>query len=164
MPRLRLSESIKENPTSKRDRKHRASHDPQPQPRARPVGAPFSGPELLRRVLLGLITALIVARPLVLGEDPGLLDRSSNATGLVLTLLWFMAAVGWALWRAWSGQASWSWSAVEGGLLGVVGAVMVSAVGAASYKQPAWLIVSEWFVLVIAFVLVRDLARNEGDN
>jgi O-antigen ligase len=114
--------------------------------------------------LLGLITALIVARPLVLGEDPGLLDRSSNATGLVLTLLWFLAAVGWALWRAWSGQASWSVSAVEGGLLAVVGAVMASAVGAASYKQPAWLIVSEWLVFLIAFVLVRQLARTEGDN
>jgi hypothetical protein len=125
---------------------------------------PVSGPELLRRSLLGLITALIVARPLVLGEDPGLLDRSSNATGLVLTLLWFLAAVGWALWRAWSGQASWSLSAVEGGLLAVVGAVMASAMGAASYKQPAWLIVSEWLVVLIAFVLVRQLARTEGEN
>jgi O-antigen ligase len=114
--------------------------------------------------LLGLITALIVARPLVLGEDPGLLDRSSSATGLVLTLLWFLAAVGWALWRGWSGQASWSLGAVEGGLLAVVGAVMTSALGAASYKQPAWLIVSEWLVFLIAFVLVRQLARTEGDN
>ena len=53
---------------------------------------------------------------------------------------------------------------MTGPLLAVVGAVTASAVGAASYKQPAWLIVSEWFVLVIAFVLVRDLARTEGDN
>ena len=41
---------------------------------------------------------------------------------------------------------------------------MASAVGAASYKQPAWLIVSEWLVVLIAFVLVRQLARTEGDN
>jgi len=107
---------------------------------------------------------LIVARPLVLGEDPGLLDNTSSATGLTLTLLWFLAAVGWAAWRAWSGQASWPVSAVEGGLLAVIGAVMASAIGAASYKHPAWLIVSEWFVFLIAFVLVRQLARTEGDN
>ena len=31
------------------------------------------GPEYLRRGLLGLVTALLVARPLVLGEDPGML-------------------------------------------------------------------------------------------
>jgi hypothetical protein len=129
-----------------------------------PVSATFSGPELLRRLLLGLITALIVARPLVLGEDPGLLDHASGAAGLTLTLLWFLAAVGWAIWRAWSRQSSWSMSVVEGGLLAIVGAVMASAVSAASYKQPALLIASEWFVFLIAFVLVRQLARTEGDN
>jgi hypothetical protein len=33
---------------------------------------------LLRRALLGLITALLVARPLLAGTDPGrLLDRKS---------------------------------------------------------------------------------------
>jgi hypothetical protein len=115
-------------------------------------------------LLLVLITALIVARPLVLGEDPGLLDYSSSGTGLVLTLLWFLAAVGWAVWRAWSGEASPLLSAVEGGLLLVVAGVMASAVGAASYKHPAWLIVSEWFVFLIVYVLVRQLARTEGEN
>jgi tetratricopeptide (TPR) repeat protein len=101
---------------------------------------------------------------LVLGEDPGLLDQSSSGTGLVLTLVWFLAAVGWAVWRAWSGEASPLLSAVEGGLLVVVGTVMASALGAASYKHPAWLIVSEWFVFLIVFVLVRQLVRTEGEN
>jgi O-antigen ligase len=129
-----------------------------------PGPAFLSGPELLRRFLLFLITALIVARPLVLGEDPGLMDRSSSGAGLTLTLLWFLAAVGWAVWRAWSGQAGWPMSAVEGGLLAVVGAVLASAIGAASYKYPAWLIASEWFAFLIAFVLIRQLALTEGDN
>src|SRR5207245_9944383 len=83
----------------------------------RPGPVHHSGPERLRGVLLGLVTALIVARPLVLGEDPGLLDQSSSATGLVLTLLWFLAAVGWAVWRAWSGETSWTVRAAQGGLL-----------------------------------------------
>src|SRR5205807_5343412 len=148
----------KEKTTSRRKKHRSAVETTASRPvSGRPVPIGITGPELLRRLLLGLVTALIVARPLVLGEDPGLLDHSSSATGLTLTLLWFLAAVGWAVWRAWSGEASWPVSAVEGGLLAVVVAVMISAVGAASYKHPAWLIASEWFVFLIAFVLVRQL-------
>ncbi len=121
-------------------------------------------PEFLRRLLLGLVTALIVARPLVLGEDPGLVDHLSGAAGLVLTLLWLVAAVGWAVWRAWSQQAGWRASVVEGALLVVVILVFVSALGTASYKHPAWLIASEWFVLLVAFCLIRQLAVTSGDN
>jgi tetratricopeptide (TPR) repeat protein len=121
-------------------------------------------PEFLRRLLLGLVTALVVARPLVLGEDPGLLDHLSGAAGLVLSFLWLVAAVGWAVWRAWSGQAGWRASAVEGALFAVVILVFVSAIGAASYKHPAWLIASEWFILLVAFCLVRQLAVTPGDN
>jgi O-antigen ligase len=119
---------------------------------------------LLRRFLLFVITALIVARPLVLGEDPGLLDQASGAAGLTLTLLWFLTAVGWAVWRGWSGQVGWPIGAVEGGLLAVAGAAMASAIGAASYKYPAWLIASEWLTFLIVFILVRQLARTEGDS
>jgi O-antigen ligase/tetratricopeptide (TPR) repeat protein len=111
-----------------------------------------------------LITALIVARPLVLGEDPGLLDRLSGWAGLVLSLLWLFAAAGWAVWRAWSGQTAWRASAVEACLLAAVVLVFFSAAAAASYKHPAWLIASEWFVLLVAFCLVRQLAITPGDN
>jgi len=112
-----------------------------------PVGP---GPEILRRLLLGLITALIVARPLVLGEDPGLIDRLSDASNLFLSLLWLLAAVGWAAWRAWSRQGTWYGSLVEAGLLLVVMLVSVSA-ATAKYKHPAYLIACEWFVLLAAF-------------
>ncbi len=60
-----------------------------------------SGPVLLRRLLLVLVTALIVARPLVLGEEPGLSANLADPWGMVLTLLWLLAAVGWAAWRYW---------------------------------------------------------------
>src|SRR5207244_752280 len=55
--------------------------------------------ETLRRGLLALVTALIVARPLVLGEDPGLKDPLSSASGLLLSMLWFVAAVAYAACR-----------------------------------------------------------------
>jgi hypothetical protein len=109
--------------------------------------------------LLALVTTLIVARPLVLGEDPGLLNRLSSAWSLVLSLLWFVAAIGWAAWRAWSRQ-TWRGSGVEAGLLGVAGLMWLSSGVAAHYQHPALLIASEWLVLVCAFCLVRQLART----
>jgi hypothetical protein len=120
--------------------------------------------ELLRRILLGFVTALIVARPLVLGEDPGLLDPLSSATGLVLSLLWFVAAVGWAVWRAWSRQGSGESKRLEGGLALVAVLVFVSALGVARYRHPAVLIACEWVILVLAFGLVRELVQSAAES
>jgi O-antigen ligase len=114
--------------------------------------------------VLALITALIVARPLVLGEDPGLTSPLSNAAGLYLSVLWFVAAVGWAAWRAWAGQQTKLVGIVEAGLLTVVGLVFVSAAAAARYKHPAWLIAWEWVVLFLVFLLVRQLASTAPER
>jgi O-antigen ligase len=123
------------------------------------------GPELLRRLLLGWITALMVARPLILGEDPGLLANGlSDASNLVLSLLWLAAGAGWAAWRAWSRQGTWCGSLVEPGLLGVAGLSFVSAQWAAAYHHPAYLIAWEWLVLVVVFCLIRQLAQTAADN
>lgn len=128
-------------------------------PAAHATGSP-SAPELFRRTVLLLVTALIVARPLVLGEDPGLLDHLSDPGGLLLAFLWLVAALFWAVWRAWSGDTSWRGGLVELGLLGVVVVQFVSASVAAQYKHPAWLIAWEWLVLLVAFVLVRQLSAS----
>jgi O-antigen ligase len=120
---------------------------------------------LPRRVLLGGLTALIVARPFVLGEDPGLLDRRlSDSAGMVLSLLWLVLAVGWAVWRFWSKQRTWYASLVDAPLAAVVGIVLASSAWAASYKHPAWLIAWEWLVLLVLFGLVRQLARTPGER
>src|SRR5436190_2242442 len=97
-----LSESSSRSPIAgkrslvsrKKRRPENAAVPPTPEP------VPAVGPELLRRYLLGLLTALIVARPFVLGEDPGILAPLTDTSNLVLTLLWMVAAVGWAAWRA----------------------------------------------------------------
>jgi hypothetical protein len=101
---------------------------------------------------------------MVLGEDPGRLDPLSNTSSLVLTLLWFVVAVGWAAWRAWYRQEGWRGSAVEVGLLAVVALVFTSAAVAARYQHPAWLVAWEWAGLLVAFSLVRQLARTADDN
>jgi putative inorganic carbon (HCO3(-)) transporter len=119
---------------------------------------------VLRRLLLGLVTALIIARPLVLGEDPGLLAPQSGTSNLVLSLLWLVALAGWAAWRAWSQQRDRRGGVLELGLLAVAACAFVSAAVAAAYKHPAWLIAWEWVVLLAVFVLVRQLARTPAEN
>jgi hypothetical protein len=100
---------------------------------------------------------------MVLGEDPGLLASVSNSSGLILNVGWLLAGVGWSAWQLWT-AARWRGSWVEVGLLATVGCVLLSAAIAASYKHPAWLITWEWFILLVAFCLVRQLTRNPGDN
>lgn len=132
-----------------------------PQAATTPAPAPASrwNPDLLRRLLLVLVTALLVARPLVPGEDPGLLSPAPDAGGLTLALLWLVAALVWAVWRLWSGEAAWQGGLAEAGLLLVAGLMFTSAGAAASYKHPAWLIAWQWLVLLVLFSLVRQLAR-----
>jgi hypothetical protein len=68
---------------------------------------------VLPRFLLTAVTALIVARPQVLGEDPGLSAAGSDNGSVVLSLLWLVTGVAWATWTV-SGRndsiTSWSLS------------------------------------------------------
>jgi cytochrome c-type biogenesis protein CcmH/NrfG len=104
---------------------------------------------------------LLVARPLVLGEDPGLLvDRLSDASGLTLTLLWLILGTVWAA-RQWaSNGAKISLDRLDVAMLGLVAVVALSA-GHAAYLHPARLIAWEWLVFWIVLVVVRRLARDE---
>jgi hypothetical protein len=118
--------------------------------------------EAARRLLLVLVTALVVARPLVLGEDPGLLYPLSGTSGLTLSMLWLVAAAAWAAWQAWFGRGDWHLGPIELGLAGVAALVFATA-GAAHYRHPALLISWEWGILVLVFFLVRQLFRTEAD-
>lgn len=122
------------------------------------------GPELLRRVLLGFVTALLVARPLIPGEDPGRTQLGTGIAGLGLVGLWLVAAVGWAVWRAWSRAGAWRGSLVEVGLLALVGISFYSADQPGRYWFPGALISWEWVGVLAAFCLVRQLFRNENEN
>jgi O-antigen ligase len=147
----------------------------------KPLGAPAlaeSPPvppgEVLRRTLLILVTTLVVARPAVLGEDPGMLTDLSDPSNMVLTLLWFAAAVVWAVWRllarsedAEAGERKW-WPpsgavVVEVALLATALLVFLST-WAAAYKHPARLIAWEWLGLFLAFFVVRRMAGRPADQ
>jgi hypothetical protein len=125
-----------------------------------------TAPSLVLRLLLGLVTALIVARPMVPGDDPGLLSPLSHPAGLVITLGWFIVLAGWAAWRAWKSEGTWITS---GGadlvLLAVAALFFLSTFSSVEkYRQPAWLISWEWLGFALVFFLIRQLARSPEDN
>jgi O-antigen ligase len=143
-------------PTSRR-KKAKSASLPEPVESGR-------GPELLRRALLGLATALILVRALVPGEDVGLLDPGANPIGLAVPLLWLCGLVTWAAWRIWSGQLAWYGGLVEAGLLGVVLLSFIGTATVASYQHPAWVVSWEWVGLLAAFFLVRQIARTAAEQ
>ncbi|HMC88140.1 MAG TPA: O-antigen ligase family protein, partial [Gemmataceae bacterium] len=119
--------------------------------------------ELMRRGLLAMVTALLVARPLVLGEDPGLQYSLSSVSGLIVSMLWLVTAVAWAAWRARFGQGTGIFGWVEAGLATVVALVFLSSLAGAHYKHPAILIACEWLIVFLVLLLVRQLARRPED-
>src|SRR5262249_21711457 len=151
--------NIKEAVTEKTDQDQTGQTE-----RTRKSDRATAGLDKPRRVLLGLVTALLVARPLLPGEDPGRTLPTTGTAGLAVIFLWLLAAAGWAGWRAWSRQPRWRGSAVECGLLAVALSAFLSAGVAAGYKHPAWLIAWEWLTLVAAFCLIRQLAQSEQEN
>lgn len=119
---------------------------------------------LLRRVLLGLTSALVVARALLPADDPGLLDPASNPLALAVPLFCFLGLFAWAMGRAMTGQTVWYSGAVEVGLAGLVAVFFLSTVTSASLRHAAWLVSWEWAGLFAAFFLVRQLARRPADG
>src|SRR5262249_6984230 len=122
------------------------------------------GPVMLRRAAIILVTALIVVRPLVLGENPGLDSDPLDTSNLLLTMLWLVAAAVWGLWRLWARQGVWYGGAVEACLFGVILLTCAGAVFVAPYKHPARLIAWDWLALGLAVVLLRQLAVTKEEQ
>jgi hypothetical protein len=113
----------------------------------------------MRRVLLVAVTALVVARPLVLGEDPGMSAPQSDNGTLVLSLLWLLVGVGWAAWRLGARRGEWYVGLVEAGL-GLAAVLFFISAATAANKHPARIIAWEWLILLVGFVVVRHLAAT----
>lgn len=117
----------------------------------------------MRRLALGVVLTLVVARPLVFGEDPGRLGPLAGPSHLLLTQLWFVAGVLWAGWRIVSRQETWRFGWPEIGLLGMTLCIVASA-AQARYAHAAWLATWDWLAIVSAFWLVRQLVRSPEEN
>jgi O-antigen ligase len=158
---------IRSPPTSRRKKKQTASAPASggvPAASSTPPAAPLTPPERLRRATLILVVALVVARPLLPGDDPGQLGPGASPAGLALNFLWLAAAAAWAGWLVWSGARSWRVGLVEGALLGLGGAFCLGAGFAARYQHPAWLIAWEVLFLALVFALVRHVAADPAER
>lgn len=122
------------------------------------------GSNLFRQTLLGWVTALLVARPLVFGEDPGLLTAPTDISTLILTVLWFLVGVGYAGWCLWTKRRFGAFNVVEWGLLLAVLAIFVSSEQAARYKHPARLIFWEWLAYLVIYALIRRVAVRGAER
>jgi hypothetical protein len=112
--------------------------------------------------VLILAGALIVARPLVPGDDPGLLEPTASVSGLLLNGLWLIAALGWAVWKLWTGANAWRAGLVELMLFVFAMLLFVAAGATASFKRPALFTAWDALFLLLVFSLVRDLAAEPG--
>src|SRR3954467_1840346 len=76
---------------------NRPSRLPAPRPKPKPQPVPF--PVLSDRVLVGAFAALVAARPLVAGDDPGRLRLTSSGGPVSCPLCLLLVLIGFAVWR-----------------------------------------------------------------
>ncbi len=113
-----------------------------------------------RRVLLGAITALVVARPLVAGEDPGRLRSPESISGIWINMFWIAAALLGALWLARSRRPLRLGGWVPASLHVVTIVVLVTTLAVSCYRHPGVLMTWEWVTVGLAFLLVRAVASD----
>jgi hypothetical protein len=123
----------------------------------------LTGSAFAERVLVAALVALVVARALVAGDDPGQLRLTSGSGPLILNALTFFLLLSWSVWRGWTRRAvtgGAGWIAVAGLLL--AGALaFASAAGPERYRRPGWFIAWDWVALAALCFLVWQLATTE---
>lgn len=100
---------------------------------------------------------VLVARPLVGGEFPGLQSDLADPGSMALTFFSLFACAAWAGWRLLQGASTVYLGWADLAVIGLV-AVIFLGTGNASYPRPALLAGWDWLSLGLLFVLVRQLA------
>src|SRR5262245_44909261 len=99
--------------------------------------------KVIPRVLIGALTALIVARTLVLGNDPGRMRLTSGGGPLTLNLFALLLLLGWSVWNGVSRRVP-IFGPVTVCLLAVAGWLFISTAVSSHYQRPGWFIAWEW--------------------
>jgi hypothetical protein len=134
-------------------------------PHQAPEPVPVAIPLLLDRILVGAFAALVVARPLVAGDDPGRLRLTSGSSAVSFNFCLFLVLLGAILWRAAYGRGLGIRSAVVPVLLAGVGvAAFVSSQLGDRYARPGIFIAWEWIALSAAVLLTRGLVSSIADS
>jgi hypothetical protein len=131
------------------------------------IAKPIPFPLVFERVLLGALAALIVARPLVIGDDPGRLRLTSGGGPVSFNLCIFLLLVAAGVWRvafARTRPACWLFALPALALAAVGVAAYWSSRNPDRYARPGLFIAWEWVALAVIVYLVRRLAASVNDN
>lgn len=106
---------------------------------------------------MAAVITVVVARPLVPGEQPGLMSDFADPGGMALTFLTLFAVAGWAGWRLIQRQPALYLGWVD---LAVFAVGLLAFVGAAhaSYPRPSWLAGWDWLGMGLLYLLIRQLS------
>ncbi len=107
-------------------------------------------------ILIIATIALIVARPLVSGEDPALSSNITDPSGNTITLMWFLLASAWSLWSLLAKVPVVPIGIIDAGLVGVAGVYFVSTEFAAANVYAARIISWEMLGMACCFFAIRQ--------
>jgi hypothetical protein len=138
---------------------NRPSRRSPPRPQAVPL------PPIFERTLVGAFAALVAARPLVAGDDPGRLRLTSGGGSVSFTLCLLVVLIGFCVWRAAFGRGRAArWAIVPLGLTGLAIAAFLSSRLGDRYARPGLFIAWEWVALAVGYYLTRRLAASPNDS
>ena len=115
-------------------------------------------------ILIIATIALIVARPLVSGEDPALSSNITDPSGNTITLMWFLLASAWSLWSLLAKVPIVPIGIIDVGLVGVAGVYFVSTEFAAANVYAARIISWEMLGIAFCFFAIRQATVNTHEQ
>lgn len=122
-------------------------------------------PILLERSLVAALVALIVARPLVAGDDPGRLRLTSGTGPVSFNFCVMLLLLATSLWRVFHvRQRAFNWPIVPILLAGVGIVAYSSSLLADRYARPGLFVAWEWISLAGIVYLTRRLAAAHADS
>src|SRR5262245_45323177 len=132
-----------------------------------PPAKPIPLPILFERALVGAVAALVVARPLVTGDDPGRLRLTSGGGPVSFNLCVLIILVAAGVYRlayARTRPARWDFLLVPLLLVGVGVFAFISSRLDDRYARPGLYMAWEWIALGAAVFLVRRVTANANDS
>lgn len=146
-------------------RRHPKRPAPTPTTSAPPVAPPVPLGTLVQRLLLGSFTALLVARPLIAGDDPGRLRLTTSGAELTYLLLVLLLVLGVAVRRVLLARqvaTTFEWLPLLFAGVGVL--CYISGHQGDRYARPALYFGWEWFAIAGLFYLARRLGHSAEDT